>query len=98
MEEGKKSEVYEEKAKEMIEHFYNAGKGSIAAFRAMVPSVQPGARAIKEFKNAQKEMLLAARSFIDGQIAFIDSLEFDYSRSRGKRNIRKVDVREKKQA
>ena len=96
MEEEKKSEVYEEKAKEMIEHFYNAGKGSIAAFRAMVPSVPPGSKAIKEFKRAQREMLLAARSFIDGQIAFIDSLEFDFSKSKGKRILRKVDVKEKK--
>ncbi|MBX8631173.1 MAG: hypothetical protein KIY12_04725 [Thermoplasmata archaeon] len=96
MQEERKSDQQEERVKEVIEHLYNAGFSSLSAVRAIMPSLPPGSRALKELKKAQKEMLLAARAFIDGQIDFLDKMDIVPAKSQEGRKIRKVEIRERK--
>lgn len=86
----------EARTKDIVEHVYNAGSSAFSAMRGFMPKLPANSRAMREFRMAQKELLLAAKAFIDNQIDFIDHLE-SISRSSGKKEqIRKVQVRQKK--
>jgi hypothetical protein len=98
MQERKENELLEERTKELIEHAYRAGIGTLSAFRSMLPAPPTNSRALREFRNAQKEMLLTARSFIDAQIAFIDRFDASSGNSGGKKPIKKVEIKERKQS
>lgn len=97
MPERKESDLLEEKTKELIEHAYRAGIGTLSALRSVLPAPPTNSRALREFRNAQKEMLLTARSFIDAQIAFIDIFDAASGNRSGKKQIKKIEVRDKSQ-
>ena len=97
MQERKENELLEERTKELIEHAYRAGMGTLSAFRSILPAPPANSRALREFRNAQKEMLLTARSFIDAQIAFIDRFDTASGNGDDRKPIKKVEIRERKQ-
>lgn len=92
----KESEVQEAKTKDVVEHAYNAGVSVFSAMRAMMPKVPANSRMMKEFRNAQKELLLAARSFIDTQILFLENLEKVSRGGQKKEEIKRVNVKQRK--
>ena len=94
MQERKENELLEEKTKELIEHAYRAGIGTLSALISVLPAPPTNSRALREFRNAQKEMLLTARSFIDAQIAFIDRFDAASGSRSDKKQIKKVEVRD----
>ncbi len=96
MQEGKEDDTVEEKTKELLEHAYRASMGTLSAFRAMLPEPPSNSKALNEFRNAQREALLAARSFIDAQIAFLDRFDGTRNRGSGRTKVKKVEVRGKK--
>ena len=97
MQERKENDLLEEKTKELIEHAFRAGIGTLSAFRSLLPAPPTNSRALREFRNAQKEMLLTARSFIDAQIAFMDRFDAASGNRSGKKQIKKIEVRDKSQ-
>ncbi len=96
MQEEKENEFIEEKTKEIVEHAYRAGIDTLSAFRAMLPAASSNSRALKALRSAHREMLLTARTFIDAQIAFLDSFDAQPDNGNRKKRARKIEVREKK--
>ena len=91
----KENDGNEAKPKDIFEHTYNAGMSALSAFRAMVPKVPVDSKAYRDFRNAQKELLLAMRSVIDNQINFLEHVDKISKRGSKGESIKKVQVKEK---
>jgi hypothetical protein len=81
--------------KEIVEHAYNAGASALMAFRTLAPKVPVNSRAMREFRNVQKELLLTARSIIDSQISFLERMEQVSGAVQKKEKLKKVPVKQK---
>lgn len=91
----KENDGNEAKPKDIFEHAYNAGMSTLSAFRAMVPKVPANSKAYRDFRNAQRELLLAMRSVIDNQINFLEHLDKISKHGSKGETIKKVQVKEK---
>ncbi len=93
----KESAVSEVRSKEIVEHAYNAGVSTLMAMRAFVPKLPANSRAMKEFRNAQRELLLTARAIIDSQLGFLEHVEKITKGGEKKEELKKVQVKQKKE-
>lgn len=91
----KGNESSQAKPKDIVEHAYNAGISMLSAMRAFMPRVPANSKAVREFRNAQKEMLLTLRSLIDNQISFLEHVDVISKGGEKKETLKKVQVKEK---
>ncbi len=68
---------------------------TMKAMRALMPRIPADAAVMREFRNAQRELLLTARAFIDNQLSFLEHID-NVSSGKTKEEIKRVQVREKK--
>jgi len=92
MQEKEEEGEIERRTKEMMEHFYRAGVDTFAALRSLVPSLPAGSRTTRLMRNAQKEMLLGVRTFIDSELAFIEKVETSKT---PKSAVKKIQIKQK---